>query len=516
MSRPRGKRGGKNRGNKGQERNQRTGSAMLPVVRQNAMLQGSGANTRQDRGAGQTYASSTVNPYFLNNYVRRNQEYLRMYNTSWEVQKTITIPVDDALKYRAELKGLDEKDAKLIWEVYDEKQLDQQNRRSFIQERLFGGCVQYGVFKRGKMEGVDQPLRMSQRKPGDFEAINVIDVTRLSVAEWVDDPFSADYDRPLDYRIIGHPVDKSRLIVFDGQSIVSKATRNVLEAGRYNPLGFGESKLSTLYDILRFCTGSQEGAYHLVNLSSVLLVEAENLRMMKATNSRAYEALEAIIEQISIYRGAVLDGKGVKVSQHSATFGSVPELLMMYLQIYSAASDVPATRFLGQAPGGLNATGESDTQNYHDNIRSFQQQRVKPVQKRQIDWIGCDVWGWNTWRQKRSNLEITYPPLWSETAKEKADRTAIYAGLISNLYTSGMISGEAAVKELKAREAFATDIEASDFLDKGPELEGDPIDPNAPLKELEGMGGGQTNIERREAGKVPRNAAESLKRGIRL
>lgn len=59
--------------------------------------------------------------------------------------------------------------------------------------------------------------------------------------------------------------------------------------------------------------------------------------------------MRELVEQLSIYRGAVIDGKGAKVSQHNASFGSVPELVMTFTQLLSAASDIPATRFLGQA-----------------------------------------------------------------------------------------------------------------------------------------------------------------------
>ena len=158
----------------------------------------------------------------------------------------------------------------------------------------------------------------------------------------------------------------------------------------------------------------------------------------------------------------------------------------------------------------MNATGESDTQNYHDNIRSFQQQRLRPVQERQIDWIGCDIWGWPVWQRKRRDLEISYPPLWSETAREKADRIAIYAGMVNALLTSGMIDPDAAIKELKAREVFATDIEAAEFLDQGPGLEGSPLDPENPLRELEGMQGGK------KAGRMLRDPGASFKRGISM
>lgn len=41
--------------------------------------------------------------------------------------------------------------------------------------------------------------------------------------------------------------------------------------------------------------------------------------------------------------------------------------------------DILATRFLGQAPGGLNATGESDLQNYYNMIDAFQRLVIGPL-----------------------------------------------------------------------------------------------------------------------------------------
>lgn len=455
--------------------------------RENMLAQGGGANSVQDRGARQYVpAQSTRNPYYQQNFIQRCRDYLKMFNTSWEAQKIITIPVDDAFKYRAELKGISDEDAKELWNIYDDMDLDNQGRRALIQDRLFGGCAAFGVFKMDSptTEGLKQPLRLRDIQKGDFEALNIFDVTQLSHSQDAYNPFSASYDRLPDLCVGSVPVDHSRLFVLDGNPVVGRYTRKVLEGGRYNRLGFGESKLTTLYEIIKMATGTQEGAYHLVNMSSVLLFEVEGLRTMKATNSEAEETLRQVAENISIYRAAYIDAKKAKISQHAASFGSVPDLLMIFMQLLSAAGDVPATRYLGQAPGGLNATGESDLQNYYNMVRgNVQMTKLKPLQFKVFNWIGCSRWGFDTWMQKRKDFEIDYPELWNESAKEKAERLSIYAAALNNLVANGVIDGETAIKELQKRDFFLTEVEAKVILSENP-LEDSPIDANGAIERL--------------------------------
>src|SRR4029079_15879802 len=39
--------------------------------------------------------------------------------------------------------------------------------------------------------------------------------------------------------------------------------------------------------------------------------------------------------------------------QKTASFTTLPDILMAFFQLVSGAADIPATRFLGQSPGGL-------------------------------------------------------------------------------------------------------------------------------------------------------------------
>ena len=265
---------------------------------------------------------------------------------------------------------------------------------------------------------------------------------------------------------------------------------NILQNFRYNPAGFGESKLAPLYDLLVRVVGTQQAAYHLVNMASVLLVRTSNLMALQATDSPALTKLEEICKQISLYRGAVIDNPNADVQQHAASFGSVPELVMSFAQLLSAASDIPATRFLGQAPGGLNATGESDLQNYYNMIDAFQRLRIKPVVLKQLSVIGPHLMGFERWREASKSLDIVFPPLWNESSQVKAENARTYAELFRVLYADGVIKRDVVVKELIQRGVFQTGEQVKDFLaeeEDSPDAADlmQPVDPSGPLAELE-------------------------------
>lgn len=443
---------------------QRPGSRFARQVTKNTLLQGGGAETIQDRGSIQTASTHTLNPYYNNNFIARWQEYIRWYSTAWEARKIVDIPVQDALREPVELHGLDEKDRLLLEEKYVELQIDKQLKRALVQERLLGGCVMLGVFRRPQEEETARPLAIESIGQGDLAAVNVVDVGKLSRPDFETDAFSVDYDRVTQVQINGVVVHASRLCVLDGSPLLGRGSQMIMENFRYNPCGFGESVLAPLYDLLVRVVGTQQGAYHLVNLSSVLVLAAENLRMLNATGSPARAKLQEMAEQISIYRAAIVDAKGVEFKQHNASFGSVPELVMTFLQILSAGSDIPATRFLGEAPGGLNSTGRSDLENYYNMIRAWQQSHIMPIQRKLYDWVGASLWGGPAWLEKSKELTFEYPALWNQTALEKAQTESTVALFIQALAQSGLISPESALKELKDKGIVSPDTQIGDFL----------------------------------------------------
>lgn len=432
----------------------------------NALLHGAGASTWQDRGSIQQGAIFTKNPYYNNDYYRRWQDLVRWYYTDWAAKKIVDIPVQDAFRVEPEIKGLSEEDKEQLIKYQEAMGGRDKLYKTAIQSRLLGGSiVMLGI--KDEEDNPEKPIDFDKLDKGDLAFMNVVSVEKISQVQYETDPFSPMYDTPRYYMINGQKVDVSRLLVFDGRPLFNSASMNILQNFRFNPAGFGESVLIPVYDALVRFAGTQEGAYHLVNMASVLLVKCDKLMDLQASNmgERGMRMLEKMAEQISIYRAGIVSGKDVDFAQHSATFGSVPELLQTFAQVLAAGSDIPATRFLGQAPGGLNATGESDLENYYNNVASWQNTVLKPNEIKMYNILGVSCFGREKWQSIKPEFDIEYKPLWNLSETEQATVDNTRAQTISLLEQSGYLSREAALEELKARKIFINDIKPEDMPD---------------------------------------------------
>lgn len=434
---------------------------------QNALVDGNGAGSISARGNLQQVALTSLNPYDNNNFQARWQEYTRWYNTSWEVRKIIDIPIDDAFRVPFEIEGLEDKVKSLVMHKYEKLHIQAQLKRALKQERLYGGAVLLPIFNLPEKTDLNTPLKMESIDKGDLLAVNVIDVSQLARIDTDTNPFEVGYDRMEGLQIAGVPVHYSRFIAFSADALAGYATQNTFTPGHYNPCGFGESKIAPIYDLLIRVTGTQQAAYHLINMASILVLQVENLRSLSAVGSPAIEKLEELTRQISIYRSAIVDGKGVQMNEYAPSFGSIPELLMTFLQILSAACDIPATRFLGEAPGGLNATGEADTRNYYDMVDSIRNTKIKDAETQLINWCGTSVFGYDRWKGYSLEFELKYPPLWTMSQNDQADYDNKYIDMLKGLYDGGMISAESAISEMNARGVFTQQLEAEPAPEEG-------------------------------------------------
>lgn len=89
---------------------------------------------------------------------------------------------------------------------------------------------------------------------------------------------------------------------------------------------------------------------------------------------------------------------------------------MSFLQIVSGATDIPATRLLGQAPGGTNATGENDLHNYYDRLQAMQTVEMTPAMARLDECIIRSALG-----SRDPDIYYGWGRFWGMSEKEKAD-----------------------------------------------------------------------------------------------
>jgi phage-related protein (TIGR01555 family) len=128
---------------------------------------------------------------------------------------------------------------------------------------------------------------------------------------------------------------------------------------------------------------------------------------------------------------AVLIDEGDEYERENPNFGNMPELLEMFMYDVSSAVDMPVTRLFGRSPQGMNATGESDREQWHETVED-DRERQRPRWHQLVTVLlaakegpakGAEPDGWR----------VTFKPLeqlsekeWAEVRKLQADADKAY------------------------------------------------------------------------------------------
>src|SRR5690606_10215083 len=122
----------------------------------------------------------------------------------------------------------------------------------------------------------------------------------------------------------------------------------------------------------------------------------------------------------SVARSIMLDAEhGEEFKKEQTAFSGIPDTIDRFVNKLAADSETPVTVLMGQAPAGLNATGESDLRIWYDNIQSVRQDRLLPALLRIVDIVRAV-------ERIKSDVTLSFPSLWQMTPKEEAElRTQI-------------------------------------------------------------------------------------------
>ncbi len=113
--------------------------------------------------------------------------------------------------------------------------------------------------------------------------------------------------------------------------------------------------------------------------------------------------------------------------------------------VLAGAAEIPATRLFGRSPQGLNATGESDLKNYYERIAQLQETYLRPALERLLPVLEISAFGYYA-----PDSEIVFEPIATATPSERADILSCFSASLVSLYQAGLLSRNAALRELRA------------------------------------------------------------------
>ena len=375
-----------------------------------------------------------------------------LYRDNWVVQNVVGLVVDDMLREWYKLNGSIAPKYLTEWEKAEQKiGLRGQIRDGMQWGRLYGGAA--GLIRiQGQESMLDQPLDLDTVMPGSFSGLMILDrwcgiTPDMGLVKDMRDP---DFNLP-EYYMVNNAegqliarVHHSRIVRFTG--------RDLPYLERIAELYWGESEIEALYKDVVAHDNVSANIAALVFQANVNTMEVQNLEHLFSLGSKEQQRrFWNVMQNQSVLRtnfGVQLVNKGDQIHNTQYSFGGLKDVYETMCLNLCGASHIPMTKLFGRSPAGMNATGESDLQNYYDYINSQRESKLRPALERLLPVMAMSVWG-----MVPEDLQIDFPPLWTPTAKEIAEIAKAKAEAVISVFQAGLIRADSAQKELKKLEA---------------------------------------------------------------
>lgn len=387
--------------------------------------------------------------YPLTRMTQNYQLLTSLYRENWIVQNIIeTIPGDMVRKWYT-LKS------NVAPECIDSMQRLERRihlRKSILAGmywgRLYGGAA--GIIMVRGQEDLSLPLDSDLILPGCFLGLMVLDRWSGIYPELgqVVNPSDPEFGLPEYYTIrdeesgtLVSRVHHSRVLRFPGREL----PYNEKVAESY----WGESELEAIYSELIKRDNVSANIASLTFRANVNYMETDSLDQMLATgNAEAQRRFWNTLQAQSVIEsnfGTRLVNKGDVMHNTQYTFTGLPEVYDRVMMDVAGAARTPVTKLFGRSPAGMNATGESDMNNYYDYIDGLRENQLRPVLERLLPIMALSAWG-----VVPDDLDIDFPPLQTPNSDEIADIAEKKTQAILSTYQSDLIDAATAQKELKA------------------------------------------------------------------
>ena len=387
--------------------------------------------------------------YPLTRLTQNYQLLNSLYRGNWVIQNIIgTIPEDMVKKwFRITTNAAPE-----YIDKFDKLARQTKLRQTIIKGmkwgRLYGGAVGL-ILIDGHEDILEEPLDYDTIVPDSFKGLYIVDrwsgvYPGIELISDINDP---DFGLPEYYEIrdergvITTRVHHSRVVRFIGREL--PYWESIVEQH------WGESEIEAIYDeivrrdnvaanIASLTFRANLSVYEMDNLDQLFAVGGTQAQVRFWNMIQAQSALESNL-------GVKMVNKGDSVSQLQYTFAGLADVYNVIMMDVSGASRIPVTKLFGRSPAGLNATGESDLQNYYDHIDEKRESDFRPIIERLLPILALSAWG-----EIPDDLDFVFNDIRTPTEEEKASITQKKVASLIEVFNANGMTQEAFMLELKA------------------------------------------------------------------
>lgn len=300
----------------------------------------------------------------------------------------------------------------------------------------------------GQENSLDQPLDYDTVMPGSYKGLLVLDRWSGVTPEdkLVSDISDPEFGMPEYYTIssdaltVGIRVHHSRIIRFIGRPLP------YLEqlAETY----WGASELEHVIDELRKRDNVSWNIAMLTFMANLRVMKMDGIGQILATGNenaqmQLYNTIQGMNAMMNNNSLQILD-KDDGYETHQYTFGGIGETYDRFMMDVAGAAETPVTKLFGRSPAGMNATGESDMQNYYDTIEEKQEAELRPVYDKILPIMFISALG-----SIPDDWDYEFNPIRRPRDDEMADLASKNTDSVTKAFQAGMVSQRTALKELR-------------------------------------------------------------------
>lgn len=420
--------------------------------------------------------------YPMTRFSRNWQTINSLYRSHWVVRRIIDVIPEDMTKNGYKITSqLDPESLRKLETTFRRTTTHKNLLKGIKWGRLYGGAGALIMIK-GQEDMLDQPLELDQIMPDSYKGLLVLD--RWSGItpdeELITDPSSAEFGLPKMYTITsdvlerGIHVHHSRILRFMGRPLpyLEELAENY----------WGASELEHVIDELRKRDNVSWNIAMLTFMANLRVMKMDGMSQLLATgNIRAQQDLYNTVQAMNSMmnnNSIQIIGENDDYFTHQYAFSGISQTYECFMMDVAGAAETPVTKLFGRSPAGMNATGESDMQNYYDVIEEKQENELRPVYDKLLPIIMMSTFG-----AVPDDFDFEFKPVRRAPEDEMADLASKNTDSVTKAFQAGLISQKTALKELRQQSEMTGMW--SNVTDKDIENADDEI-----MRPDEGMGGG--------------------------
>lgn len=364
-----------------------------------------------------------------------------MYRADWVSRKAVDAPVDDMLRQGRDVKA-DAKTIEALEAAHKRHEVEEKIETVLKWSRLYGGA---GILIGDGSPDMREPLNLETIKKGGLKYLTVLDRFSLKELSLQRDATKPDFLKPTMYQVSGTDgiapeVHPSRVIRVIHGKVPGIRTARADE--------WGDSLLQVIRSAVHHFALATQGTAELIHEAKIDVIKLKGLSDVLSKQNGVDNLVKRFTNasMLKSINNTLLLEVGDEWDRKQTSFAALPDLIKTYMQIVAGATDIPATRLAGMAPGGLNASGDGDARNYYDMLAAMQKRIVRPLYERLDMILLRDETG-----SVPKDFTFEFKPLWQPTAKERAETEKLEAEISEIHLRTGLLPEDLLAKGLANR-----------------------------------------------------------------